>query len=66
MSNKSYRDPFAIHSEHSQAAREEASITPTPNLSGDEIACTVGGYRKPPIPVLYNPATRTTFPVRNS
>lgn len=59
-----YKSPFAIHKEI--AARNElaASQKPTPNLSGREIACVVGGYGETPIPALFDPATRTVFPVR--
>lgn len=66
MNEKTYRDPFAIHDEHANTVREEAALRPTPDMSGDEIACVIGGYKAPAIPALFNPGTRTVFPVHLS
>jgi uncharacterized protein involved in type VI secretion and phage assembly len=59
-----YRDPFEVHEENATRLREEAARSPSPNLNGDEIACVVGGYGEASIPALFDPSTRTVFPVR--
>lgn len=68
MSNKPYRSPLEIH-------KEQAHLMPFPSLTrrgglaaptGGEIGCFVGAIDEEPIPVLYHPASRTVFPVRES
>lgn len=65
MSNRI--SPFAVHKEVAARDTERAAAAkPSPELSGREINCVVGGVNDAPIPVMYDPHTRTTFPIRQS